>query len=396
VTAGARDAPTQHIEGDPVLRARDVSRDAGNAVRTPHRARIVHSKGAKPSQGERISRARSLRRAAEVIQGKALRLAVLAALATVGCDSPQQGQGNALFRGASAMVRRLSNAPAASSPGSFFSEGFDDPCFECRGWYDNTDAPVTTGEKATGTGAAEFRFVPGAAKPIRGDAMRHAFPASSTVYVSYRVKYSNGWVGSRKPYHPHEFMVLSTMDDAYAGPSYARLALYVEQNYDGGGHPRLAIQDSKSISTRFGALPVNLTGLEEDRSVGSCNAPVEPGLVGECYNAPPWSNNKQLRGPAVFSANPGPGYISDWNQVEAYFQLNTIKDGAALADGVMQYWFNGKLILDRHDILFRTPVRAQLKLNQFIIAPYIGDGSPVAQTMYVDDLIVAPKRPETR
>jgi hypothetical protein len=380
-----------------VLRLRDAPESVrASAVPAPQRARNVHSMGPEPFQGERISRASGHRKAVQCIRRQAARLAPLAVLASLGCESPQQGHGNALFRGASAMVRRLSNAPVASSPGTFFSEGFDDPCFECRGWYDNTGVPITTVEKASGTGAAEFRFVPGGTKPVRGDAMRHAFPASPSVFISYRVKYSNGWVGSRKPYHPHEFMVLSTMDDAYAGPSYARLALYVEQNYDGGGRPRLAIQDSKSISTRFGALPLNLTGLADDRSVGSCNSPVEQGLVGECYNAPPWSNNKQLRGPAVFSANPGPGFISDWNLVEAYFQLNSIKDGAAMADGMMQYWFNGKLIMDRHDILFRTPAREHLKLNQFLIAPYIGDGSPVAQTMYVDDLIVAPKRPETR
>ena len=323
-------------------------------------------------------------------------LAAVGVVGVLGCETPQPSQGNALFRGASAMVRKLSNAPPSSTPGTFFTEGFEDPCFECRGWYDNTQAPVTTAEKAVGNGAAEFRFVPGATKPVRGDAMRRRFPASQSVYVSYRVKYSVGWVGSRKPHHPHEFMVLSTMDDAYAGPSYARLALYVEQNYDGGGHPRLAIQDSKSINTGFGALPVNLTGLADDRSVASCNGPVESGLVGECYNAPPWSNNKQLRGPAVFSPNPGPGYISDWNRVEAYFRLNSIKDGTAIADGVMQYWFNGNLILDRHDIVFRTPAREDLRLNQFIIAPYIGDGSPIAQSMFVDDLIVAPQRPETR
>jgi hypothetical protein len=30
-----------------------------------------------------------------------------------------------------------------------------------------------------------------------------------------------------------------------------------------------------------------------------------------------------------------------------------------------------------------------MQFTQFIIAPYIGVGSPVAQTMWVDDLVIA-------
>jgi len=94
----------------------------------------------------------------------------------------------------------------------------------------------------------------------------------------------------------------------------------------------------------------------------------------------------------LFQPNPGPGYKSDWNFVEAYFQLNTIVNGVGKADGVMQYWFNGQLIIDRHDILFRTGAHPTLKFSQFLIAPYIGDGSPVDQSMFIDNLRVATGR----
>jgi hypothetical protein len=79
--------------------------------------------------------------------------------------------------------------------------------------------------------------------------------------------------------------------------------------------------------------------------------------------------------------------------VEAYFQMNSIVGGVGVADGVMQYWFNGTLVIDRHDILFRTGARPTLQFHQFLIAPYIGDGSPVDQYMWVDDLIVATSKP---
>jgi uncharacterized protein YjdB len=55
----------------------------------------------------------------------------------------------------------------------------------------------------------------------------------------------------------------------------------------------------------------------------------------------------------------------------------------------MQYWFNGTLVLDRHDILFRTGARPSINFHQFLIAPYIGDRSPADQYMWIDDLLVA-------
>src|SRR5207253_6574328 len=61
--------------------------------------------------------------------------------------------------------------------------------------------------------------------------------------------------------------------------------------------------------------------------------------------------------------------------------------------GVVQYWFNGHLIIDRHDVLFRTGARSDLQFAQCIIGPYIGRGSAVDQTMWVDNLIVASQRP---
>lgn len=59
----------------------------------------------------------------------------------------------------------------------------------------------------------------------------------------------------------------------------------------------------------------------------------------------------------------------------------------------MQYWLNGNVGIDRHDILFRTSARAQLQIAQFVIAPYIGDGSPADQSMWIDSLTVARARP---
>ncbi len=278
-----------------------------------------------------------------------------------------------------------------------FTEGFEDNAFAGRGWYDNTSMVTTTAQHLpTGTSAAEMHFTVGSTIPVQGTSARHLFAATPTLYVSYWVKYSSNWVGSGHPYHPHEFLILSDQDGDWDGPSVNWLTAYIEQSYQNGGIPRLALQDNKAINTSYGAPPINLVGVTESRSVAGCNGVVEANVVTTCFNMPPWYNDKELLAPQVwFQPTPGAGYKGDWNHVEVYLQLNSVVGGLGVADGVMQYWFNGTLVIDRHDILFRTGARPTIQFHQFMIAPYIGDGSPVDQYMWIDDLTVATGRPPT-
>ena len=294
---------------------------------------------------------------------------------------------------------RLSGARGAWPPGVdqgkiLFQEGFQDNAFASRGWYDNAGMVTTTAQHLpSSTAALESHFLAGATTPTWGRA-RHLFRATPTLYVSYWVKYSDNWVGSGKPYHPHELYVLSDMDGDYDGPANNWLDLYIEHNYQNGGIPRLALQDNKAINTSYGPPPIDLIRITESRSVGGCNGVAEANLVTTCYDAPPWYNGKEAHAAhATFLPSPGPGYKGNWNHVEVYVQFNSIVGGVGLADGVMQYWFNGTLVIDRHDILFRTGARPKLQFHQFLIAPYIGDGSPVDQFMWVDDLTVATAKP---
>jgi len=274
-----------------------------------------------------------------------------------------------------------------------FQENFADTAFGSRGWYDNTRLPITDTQHIAGsTHALEVHFAVGADMPI--GAARHLFPPTATIYVSYWVKYSANWVGSGQTFHPHEFYVLSDLDGAYDGPSDNYLTLYIEDNYQNGGIPRFAVQDNKSINTSYGTPPINLVGTTEDRSTAGCNGVVEANMPSTCYNAPPWYNAKTVDAARpYFLPNPGPGYKGNWNHVEAYFQLNSVANGKGQADGVMQYWFNGTLVMDRHDILYRTGAHPTIQLKQFLIVPYIGSGSPVDQTMWVDNLTVATSKP---
>jgi hypothetical protein len=290
----------------------------------------------------------------------------------------------------------VQSTPPQPPPGGtlLFQENFEDANLASRGWYDNTNVQISTTEHIAGSNSsAQYHFLAGATTPTSGGSQRHKFTPSSSFYLSYYVKYSTNWVGSGKAYHPHEFYALSTLDGDYDGPSQSYLDVYVEQNYQNGGRPRLAIQDNKSVNYSYGALPNNLIGVTENRSTGGCNGMAETNMFSECFNAGSyWYNDKQITGPVVFQPNPGAGYKNNWNFVEAYFQLNTIVNGIGQANGVMQYWFNGTLIIDRHDILYRTGAHPTLQFNQFLIAPYIGDGSPVDQSMWVDNLRVATAR----
>ena len=227
-----------------------------------------------------------------------------------------------------------------------------------------------------------------------GGAQRHKFTPTNSLYISFHVKYSANWVGSQVTYHPHELYVMSTLDGDYDGPSSNFLTLYVEHNYQNGGIPVLALQDNKSINYSYGSLPRNLVGVTEARSTAGCNGIAEANIASQCYNAGDgtWYNAKVLKGPVVFQPSTGQGYKNNWNFVEVFFQLNSIVNGIGQNDGVMQYWFNGALIIDRHDILFRTGARPTLQFSQFLIAPYIGVGSPVTQSMFIDNLRLATGR----
>lgn len=284
-------------------------------------------------------------------------------------------------------------APQPPSGSVLFQEGFEDTQFASRGWYDNLSMAITTAESHGGSHSLEVHFTQGATVPTYGAASRHLFTPSNTVYLSYWVKYSTNWVGSGHTYHPHEFYFVTTEDAQYVGPAATHLTTYVEDNYQNGGFPRLAMTDVSNIDqTKIGQ---NLVGVTEQRAAAGCNGngdayPTDCYAVGggSYYNEKVWTAAQP-----AFLPNPGPGYKNDWHFVEAYFQLNTIKNGIGQADGVAQYWVDGTLVINSQNVLFRTGAHPTMQFDQFLIGPYIGDGSPVGQTMWIDDLTVATKKP---
>jgi hypothetical protein len=298
----------------------------------------------------------------------------------------------------SIMIAFFLLSSGTGSAAILFQEKFDDANFTLRGWYDSTTLKLSSTEHLPGSaGSVEYHFLPGATTPeISGDAIRKKFTETDAVYISFYVKHSSNWVGSGKSYHPHEFYFLTNMDGGacgeYCGLSVDHLTAYVEEN---GGKPVMEIQDVLNIDQS--QIGVDLTNITETRAVAGCNGYSQADGSGpeDCYSASGGYRNEKVwkTSSTYFQDAAGPYYKGDWHHVEAFFKLNSIANGKGVADGMLQYWYDGNLLMSHNNVLFRTGQYPTMKFNQLIIAPYIGDGSPVDQRLWFDDLTVATSRP---
>jgi len=277
-------------------------------------------------------------------------------------------------------------------------EDFETGDFEAKGWYDGFPDQRTTAEFKNGAHSYEGHFAQGATSSGAG---RHLFEATDKVYISYWVKYSSNYIGSGVGYHPHEWNILTDKDWIYQGPADTYLTTYIEQN---AGRPILALQDSKNVDPNCILLNNNsIVGcngdfdsytFSEDRSVCSCN-----GLIGDVdrrdcfvssgsthgyYSSRAWAADS-----IYFRNTPGPYFKNDWHKIEAYFEMNTIEQGVGIPNGKIRYWYDGQVLIASDSILMRTAANADMKFNQLFYGGYIGVGSPIEQSWWVDDLVIA-------
>jgi hypothetical protein len=277
-----------------------------------------------------------------------------------------------------------------------FTEDFETTNLAAKGWYDNTNQTFSTVEHVPGsTRSLEYHWTVGGTQPTSGGSMRRAFPPTTTLYVSYWVKYSGNYVGSGQRFHPHEFYVLTNADPAFSNLAFTTLTFYVQQVFgSNGGVPQLEIQDGRMVDTS--RIGVNLIGITENRAVAGCNGVGNTGGVtvngvfggSDCYSVGggEFWNSYMWNSPTVrFTPN-------TWQLVEVYAQMNTVVGGIGQTDGVLKYWLDGALIIDESSVIFRTGANPNLAFNQYVMAPYIGNGSPVDQRFWIDNLTVATGR----
>ena len=280
---------------------------------------------------------------------------------------------------------------AGSSAGAIlFQENFDNNSLESRGWYDfGGQATVVSGGQSGN--CLQWAWAQGASSPTNTGTMRKLFTATDSLYVSFYVKFQSGWRGSQRAYHPHMILIPSNLDSEYTPLANNYLNTYIEFISDVGSpytiRPQLAIQDEKRVNTSNGTPPNNLTAITENRSVAYCNTPVSSGASGTCYaDNPYYSANTWKAASAAVSTNV-------WHHVEVYFKMNTISGGKGLSNGIMQKWIDGTLVINKSDVLYRTNQDATKKWAQFVLGPYIGDSSPIAQSMWIDELTVGTAAP---
>jgi hypothetical protein len=275
-----------------------------------------------------------------------------------------------------------------------WQETFEDTNYTARSWYDwpedgdSGKYPIAIYHRtgSTGTKCLNLTWDIGDTTPnsVTGGnatgAMRKIFTATDELYISYWVKHSASWVGSGQSYHPHIVCALSNLD--YAAGAYGGIAVnytnfYVEEN---NGYPRIDLQDGLNITSNHS---VGCT--TETRPVNGCCADCDNNGIGDCYDysGGTYTNGRTFDGPsAVFTGS------TTWKHVEARLKMNSISGGVAVADGILQYWLDDVLIINLTGVIIRTNQHATMTLQELALAPYIGDGSPVTQSMYIDDLEV--------
>ena len=273
-----------------------------------------------------------------------------------------------------------------------FVEPFEDTDWAARGWYDGPHMEITADEHIPGSGhCCVWHWERKGDVHPAGRGARVHLPPVTNVILSFYIKHSANWEWTGVNWHPHEFHFITNVDPEYIGPARTHLTFYVEAV---NGQPRLAIQDSLNIDeSRIGQ---DLVGVTENRAVAGGNGDSDGYGKGDYYRAGEhWANGKYWQTDEVyFGDEPGPRYKGDWHHVRARFQLNTVRDGRGMRDGVLQYWFDDELVIDCHDVVFRTGRHPDMKINQFLMAPYYGPGVPHEQWIWIDDLRISTERPE--
>jgi len=239
-----------------------------------------------------------------------------------------------------------------------FSESFDDADLAKRGWYDGREFRIA-GDARAGEGCIEYEWTGGQSKVQGSSPVRHLFEPTDEVAIRFYLKLSKGWGWSGRNYHPHLTHFLTTENSKWHGPAASHLTLYIEPV---GGKLRLAAQDIQNAN-----MPHGLT-----------QGPLKGGYNGKFYDSDE----------VLFTDD-------QWHCVEAHFKLNTLdlSSDRPNRDGIVRGWFDGRLVVERTDVVLRSTDFPKMKFNQFLMAPYFAPGLlPHAQKLWIDELAVGTQR----
>ncbi len=263
-----------------------------------------------------------------------------------------------------ALTLTFTSALFAAEPDKtiLFRESFEDTQLLTRGWYDgNGKFAITTNRPFAGAGSLEYAWKEGTTTPASSSGVRRLFAPTETVYLRCYLRLSKGWGWTGRNYHPHLMHFMTTENDKFRGPAASHLTVYIEPV---NGKLRLATQDIQN----------------KDMPHGLTQGPLKGGYNGQFFDSTD----------VLFNDD-------EWHCIEALFQLNTLdlKADKPNANGIVRGWFDGKLVIDRTDIILRSTDFPKMKFNQYLLTPYFGPGLlPQAQTLWIDELVVGTKRAE--
>jgi len=240
-----------------------------------------------------------------------------------------------------------------------FTESFEDPRLLERGWYDGRKFAISDARPFAGKGCLEYTWTAGGTTPSSSSGIRRLIAPTDVVALRCHVRLSKGWGWSGRSYHPHLMHFMTTENGRFHGPAASHLTVYVEPC---NGKLRLAAQDIQN----------------KDQPHGLTQGPLRGGYNGMMYDSPE----------SLFDDD-------DWHCIEALFQLNTLDlaAGKPNADGIVRGWFDGRLVIDRTNVVLRSTDFPKMKFNQFLLTPYFGPGLlPHEQTIWIDELTVGRTR----
>jgi hypothetical protein len=238
------------------------------------------------------------------------------------------------------------------------SETFDDEQLANRGWYDGDSCRLNK-DSFRGTGCIEYEWIKGVQLAQGSSPRRHLFTPNEEVYIRFYLRLSKDWQWTRVNWHPHLTHFMTTENSEFHGPAASHLTLYVEPV---NGRLRLAATDIQNEN-----MPHGLT-----------QGPLKGGYNGMLYDSKDQLFNDDK-----------------WHCIEAYFRLNTLdlKGDKPDRNGVVRGWFDGKLVIDKTDVILRSTDFPDMKINQFLMAPYFGPGLlDNSQNLWIDELVVSAKR----
>lgn len=260
-------------------------------------------------------------------------------------------------------ARLAAAEPARKAPSVLFRESFDDSKLLDRGWYDGNQIRISKAHARVGGGCLEYEWKANTTTPASTSGIRRLFEPTDAVYVRFHIKLSHNWGWSGRPYHPHLMHFMTTENGKYHGPAASHLTLYIEPQ---NSRLRLAAQDIQNDGA-----PHGLT-----------QGPLRGGYNGKFYDS-----KKRL-------------FNDDkWHMVEAFFKLNSLDldQGTPNADGIVRGWFDGKVVVEQTNVVFRSTDFPNMKFNQLLLTPYFGPGLlPHAQTLWIDELYLSSVRSAAR